>query len=565
MIMKKRNVQRIFLSLFHLFIFFLALSVMISCSKNSTTSINPEENSLVNINIVLKQSSFDNAANLGSKASSASNRLIAATTQTNTIELNKDLLLIAEISPNNEDKIQSKGLIAGSKKAAVENNDVAVGIRYKIAVYDNSGKYIQEKNYVHGQENLTEAFQLPGGKNYTFIAYSVNSATALPSIDFLSVDDKNLSNSSIAVTGEQDLLFFRKDMAIANNTNNNLEIILKHLFSQITTTIDATESGYEITDINSSFTISHKPYAQLNFSDARIARTGTATGAAVAFSSMGTMLLTSLPNMINADPSTNSSFTITTMTIGPLTQTNITPFSNLSITPGVKYQMKLKIVPTDEYLIHKSIPAVRINGNIWMQHNLGVNITLDPAETPQTSALFGNYYQWGRNTIVASPTESYTNSNWSKITDLPIDSWNSGTENQPIKTVTDPCPSGYRVPTKSEMDRLISSTVPSEKGTWTLDDNNYASAKILTSKRRKSVAIYFPIQGTFGYGVGGNDGISPTNLVFRGIMGFYWLSSASTSNRMAYSYFNSTSVSTIWGGTNYDQQSYSQNIRCIAE
>ena len=46
---------------------------------------------------------------------------------------------------------------------------------YKIVVYDASGRYVTDRNFVRGKEDKyfhTPALNLNGGQNYTFIAYS---------------------------------------------------------------------------------------------------------------------------------------------------------------------------------------------------------------------------------------------------------------------------------------------------------------------------------------------------------------------------------------------------------
>ncbi|WET68600.1 FISUMP domain-containing protein [Sphingobacterium sp.] len=565
--MKKKSINKNSILLATLSACLFLFSTITSCSKEPNTKIDTENGDLANINVIFKASIYENEGTLGTKSSTGKSNSTPKSLpiQTNTIELNNDFLLVAELAPAENSSSPAKVAVASNKKAVVENNNVDADIRYKIVVYNETGKYILEKDYVHGKESLADAFQLPSGKTYSFIAYSVNSTTELPSINFSDIANKTLSTSNISVAGEQDFMYFRKDMSVSATSQNNLEIILKHLFSQITTSIDATQTKYDITHVSSSIAISHQPNAAINLSTGAVSRSGSGTDISLTFPTTGGMLLTSLSNIINAEASNNVALKIASITIGPLTQTNVIPFSSLNITPGVKYDMKLKIVPTDEYLTHRGVPAVRINGNIWMQHNLGADISIDPAQTPQTVSLFGDYYQWGQNTVVAGKTESYPNSNWSSITDLPVNSWNLGTENNPIKASGDPCPSGYRVPTKTEMEKLINSTVASEKGTWLPDENNFTAAKILTSKRRRDVVIYFPIQGGYGYGTGGANGITPTNLIFRGVIGLYWLSTADASSRVSHVYFTNTGISPMFGGSNYDQQATSENIRCIAQ
>ncbi len=100
---------------------------------------------------------------------------------------------------------------------------------------------------------------------------------------------------------------------------------------------------------------------------------------------------------------------------------------------------------------------------VWMDRNLGAS---QVATAKDDAASFGDLYQWGRNTdghekrssgTAAGPVTAGNegvnfitfNGDW--LT-LPDDTrWNSGTAMAPVKGVHDPCPSGYRVPTKEEL------------------------------------------------------------------------------------------------------------------
>ena len=118
--------------------------------------------------------------------------------------------------------------------------------------------------------------------------------------------------------------------------------------------------------------------------------------------------------------------------------------------------------------------VIGANGVEWMDRNLGAS-QVATSSTDEDS--YGDLYQWGRaadghekrisdnyngtsvrpNTITESGAwdgkfitiPNGTNRNdW--VTTQTNDAWNTGTESVPIKTATDPCPSGYRVPTEAE-------------------------------------------------------------------------------------------------------------------
>ena len=127
------------------------------------------------------------------------------------------------------------------------------------------------------------------------------------------------------------------------------------------------------------------------------------------------------------------------------------------------------------------LAAHEFNGHIWAPCNCGAN---SMKKVPTTT--YGFLYQWGRKTplkhgneandlyksetLPASAAESYqgafkdkfipgkaeNNNSWLPTATTDIEKlWNLGTEEEPIKnTDNDPCPDGWRIPTKKEMATL---------------------------------------------------------------------------------------------------------------
>jgi hypothetical protein len=129
----------------------------------------------------------------------------------------------------------TKSLVASTntKLAAAQTIEKPLdkNVKYKVVVYDNQGAYVTEKNYNYGEEATTEGIALDAGKSYTFIAYSINSTTTLPNIN----NQNTLSTASLNnVSG--DLMYYTGTLTLKNGVNN-LNVVLKHRFSQITTTL----------------------------------------------------------------------------------------------------------------------------------------------------------------------------------------------------------------------------------------------------------------------------------------------------------------------------------------
>ena len=122
--------------------------------------------------------------------------------------------------------------------------------------------------------------------------------------------------------------------------------------------------------------------------------------------------------------------------------------------------------------------GINIGGTVWAPVNCGY----EPATADYKGYPYGKLYQWGRKygqghstyydatepeivegPVMASVGKSEDNKNvFYKVTTSPYDwckvpndaLWNSGTEEAPVKTDTDPCPDGWRVPTYDELDEL---------------------------------------------------------------------------------------------------------------
>ena len=181
-------------------------------------------------------------------------------------------------------------------------------------------------------------------------------------------------------------------------------------------------------------------------------------------------------------------------------------------------------------------------GKTWMDRNLGAT----QVATSSTDAdSYGDLYQWGRNTdghqirtstIVLGPVASGAEgANFIKNATTPYD-WltvQDVTRWGATKTANDPCPTGFRVPTESELDaeRVLFAT------------NNAAGA--FTSE------LKLPVAGYRRYSTG--------VLTLVGSYGFYWSSTVS-GTRARYLYFDSSSAS-----MDINLRAYGYSVRCIKE
>jgi uncharacterized protein (TIGR02145 family) len=180
-------------------------------------------------------------------------------------------------------------------------------------------------------------------------------------------------------------------------------------------------------------------------------------------------------------------------------------------------------------------------GKIWMDRNLGAS---QVAANSNDVNAYGDLYQWGRkgdghqcrnsattttlsstdvpgnNSFILSPTTPY---NWRSTQNTNLWQGVNGTNN--------PCPSGYRVPTETELN--------AERLSWSAS----------TSVGAFSSPLKLPVGGFRSYNSGSFSGVSSS--------GVYWTNTVSSNfSRLLYFDLSSSSMN-----MNYRANGYS--VRCI--
>jgi uncharacterized protein (TIGR02145 family) len=142
---------------------------------------------------------------------------------------------------------------------------------------------------------------------------------------------------------------------------------------------------------------------------------------------------------------------------------------------------KLSISAMDAYANNQLIPrSVWLDGRCivkvsstefkeFMCYNLGADETFDPHIPIQ--AIHGNYYQWGRSTVVANASTPPTAIAGWNTTLAPDGSWSDVS-----KTINDPCPPGYRVPTLDQWTGVRVYNTLTATGSFVNSPTNFGSA-----------------------------------------------------------------------------------------
>ena len=213
-------------------------------------------------------------------------------------------------------------------------------------------------------------------------------------------------------------------------------------------------------------------------------------------------------------------------------------------------------------LVNTSCGAYVASGvwKVFMCHNLGsANTSADPF-TPSWE-INGGYWQWGRQAEAApgptgtggsTPNDGLP-STWTPaggVWDASAAADNSWVD-APATKVNDPCPNGFRVPSKADWDGVINNALnPQSDATgssWSSNPTNYATGKNFGTNLMLPAA---------GYRENSNG-----TLANRGLGGHYWSSTWSFSflgGESAGLDFNSAGASTAG-----DSRAYGASIRCV--
>jgi uncharacterized protein (TIGR02145 family) len=184
----------------------------------------------------------------------------------------------------------------------------------------------------------------------------------------------------------------------------------------------------------------------------------------------------------------------------------------------------------------------------FMCYNLGAaNLSACPF-TPSWE-IHGGYWQWGiKDAAATGPTGSGSlDANGAAIsgwntTNAPNGSWTDGS-----KTAIDPCPTGYRVPTKAQWDGVLANNTKTNVGSFSDSATNYGAGV------KFGDMLMLPAAGNRYYGNGA--------LYSRGDFGLYW-SSTEDDNNFAWGLFFGSSGALTSSG--YDR-TYGLSVRCVAE
>jgi hypothetical protein len=159
----------------------------------------------------------------------------------------------------------------------------------------------------------------------------------------------------------------------------------------------------------------------------------------------------------------------------PITSNIYVVYNNSANNTGSDVQLKLTANIKDCACCGAFVAANQFKE--FMCHNLGANYSADPF-TP-SAAIHGAKYAWGAQTGEAgkyiSQADDQSNSGTIPGFDWLNTGWATSTTlwRDDIKTAKDPCPAGYRVPTRANIDSMIVNNVIDKVGLFIESPTNY--------------------------------------------------------------------------------------------
>lgn len=282
---------------------------------------------------------------------------------------------------------------------------------------------------------------------------------------------------------------------------------------------------------------------------------------------------------VTVTDSQGKTYTITTK------RSNTVLRSSILVMPAIELPEKCDYV--DEWGNNLG-QGIEIDGTIWAPVNCGYH---------PTDFKYGKLYQWGRKygqgysdgtysdavtystangpfTLSEGQSEEYENTyfslakqsdnsasinNWLNTNNKTL--WNKGTKTAPVKTAYDPCPAGWRVPTRAELTSLIANkssmtTYNGMSGYWVSGSTAYS----------EDVNQIFLSEGGRHEGI--ENTISGAICMEREVRGYYWSSEANDSSKWItgdsyYIICQNTGTSTVF--ESYGGRISACSVRCVQE
>ncbi|WP_275141091.1 hypothetical protein [Elizabethkingia meningoseptica] len=527
---------------------FAMLALVFSCRSNDDVAGGDKHASLkLNLQGVDYSGVQNLMANGAGRVASVSRKTsVPSMEQKVEIPFNDDFKVIATLKPAGSSV--KKTVVAAVGSGALSNpgpQPLVIGTKYKMIIYGADGTWLGERNYIYGQELPEEGseFAVNVGETLTFVLLSANSQTNKPT---LIPSRGSYTYQDIQVDrADYDLLLFQKTITIKEGTNY-LDVIFKHAFSEITTTINTAAIG-NITSISDGVITPSYTSANIKISDYfnangtvnsdNIIWNGASSDAKVQFDGVFPGTVAKAKTLLLSNKVTTGELIIPSLTINGVTKTNFkaSGSTGFKITPGVRYDLNLVLAPAS---------GIDVGGDIiWAPANLVYNNGV--YEFAASPSDFGDH--WYFNAVkpletAKEITEAYL---------LPKEVTGASVYN----ASEDPCTKvtakggGWRLPTQQEVVDSAGKNVFTFPGYYNGVKGIFVGTDTQPAPADYDKYLFLPLAG-FG---------NTYNAVRNSVEARYWTSTEYSAENFYDFSFNNGGV-TLGNGQYYR---YGESIRCV--
>ena len=403
---------------------------LFSCSKESNNSA-LKDKAKVSINMSGVNSSVD--------ISKVGSTKINTTDKTTVLPFNDEYAVVATVktSDNYGGNNSSTTLVhtGQSARAAVvdQNKTLSSGTKYTIAVYTTAGAYVTHQDFTYTVGQTPELSLAPATYTFVVVASGNNS---LPTINFnqpLSAINWTITNAAM------DVMYFKQDLTVQEGTTNNLNVLLKHAFTEVEVTVNSVAIGTAIV-VDGTVTPS---YSQVNFGLANgnldYANAVSLTNSTFTFPTTTGTTMTSNSVFLFAQGQTG------TITV-PITINGTTkPMSySLGLNEGVRYEITLRLQKR----------GLTVGGQTFSPGNLTYDQATGNYGFSASNGAFGDYFFAG-----------YVKAKKMNIGNVTPNVTDNGGPGDPCALAA---PTGtWRLPTQTEATNLILAVrAPGTGGNW---------------------------------------------------------------------------------------------------
>jgi len=329
----KRNITKIL----------LALTIIASACNKKNETITDGDKGQVSIKIA-GVSYSDGSGDLQTKASTTKNSSSTSVAQNATVPFNNDLDVKATLTALTSSSTLRAS--TGNTKMSTTPTVLDNGAKYLIAAYDAAGNYVNNTGVLTYTNTSTDWTMDLSAGTYTFIALAVDPGQTFPTINL----NQNLSNITFDVTGaDTDLLWKKQSVTVVSGQNNVQNLVLSHVFTEVKATLESTSANVvgNITSMIGGTITPNYQSATFSFASGTYTQGGQSLNRALSFTGTG-VTWSSNPALIITEGTTAGKVSFGTVTLNSAqagVRSGLIELANLSLQKGIKYDLKLRLVP----------------------------------------------------------------------------------------------------------------------------------------------------------------------------------------------------------------------------